>query len=318
MAMDSRSISLATKPGATLRISTFFPQSAEDQASSPSSSSSSSSSPSNITTLVVFLNGLVLPRSAWFETVDLFIKRRQDTGQVIPALLCYDRYGQGDSDPDPSDALGTPYGHDATAVVADLHQLLVQISQDDLKLSLADRNIRIIFVCNSIGCALARLYAAEHPGLVEAYLFLDSMMANSDFVSVFPDPDDAGFDAGQLPQDVSVGDLRHTREMYTKFFHPSVPNGERFDRRRLAEQLPYADQPALPLGSLSVPKPVTNAYMNPAWAAYNDGLTRLVTPGDGDSGGEVKIAKGCGHFIQRDDPAFVAAEIDSLLQNRTR
>jgi hypothetical protein len=59
---------------------------------------------------------------------------------------------------------------------------------------------------------------------------------------------------------------------------------------------------------LSVPKAVINAYMNPKWALYNEGLSRLVVAKTG-----VKIAKGCGHFIQKDDPGFVAAEINSIL-----
>jgi pimeloyl-ACP methyl ester carboxylesterase len=55
--------------------------------------------------------------------------------------------------------------------------------------------------------------------------------------------------------------------------------------------------------------------MNPAWGVYNQGLTHLVR-----TKSAVKIAKGCGHFIQKDDPAFVAAEINSILnglRNRT-
>ena len=48
--------------------------------------------------------------------------------------------------------------------------------------------------------------------------------------------------------------------------------------------------------------------MNPAWGAYNEGLTHLV-----QTRSTVKIAEGCGHFIQKDDPAFVAAEINSIL-----
>jgi pimeloyl-ACP methyl ester carboxylesterase len=48
--------------------------------------------------------------------------------------------------------------------------------------------------------------------------------------------------------------------------------------------------------------------MNPAWGEYNKGLTRLVR-----AESEVKIAKGCGHFIQKDDPAYVATEINSIL-----
>jgi pimeloyl-ACP methyl ester carboxylesterase len=57
-----------------------------------------------------------------------------------------------------------------------------------------------------------------------------------------------------------------------------------------------------------VPKAVINAYVNPAWTAYNEGLVRLAE----DS--ELKIAKGCGHFIPRDDPEFVAGEILRLLE----
>jgi hypothetical protein len=59
---------------------------------------------------------------------------------------------------------------------------------------------------------------------------------------------------------------------------------------------------------LSVPKAVINAYMNPAWASYNTGLSGLAVAETG-----VKIAVGCGHFIQKDDPHFVAVEINSLL-----
>jgi hypothetical protein len=57
-----------------------------------------------------------------------------------------------------------------------------------------------------------------------------------------------------------------------------------------------------------VSKAVINTYMNPAWGEYNKGLTRLVR-----AESEVKIAKGCGHFIQKDDPAYVATEINSIL-----
>jgi pimeloyl-ACP methyl ester carboxylesterase len=57
-----------------------------------------------------------------------------------------------------------------------------------------------------------------------------------------------------------------------------------------------------------VPKTVINTYLNPAWGSYNEGLTRLV-----QSESEVKIAKGCGHFIQKDDPDFVATELNTML-----
>jgi len=64
---------------------------------------------------------------------------------------------------------------------------------------------------------------------------------------------------------------------------------------------------------LSVPSAVINAYVNPAWTEYNKGLTRLGGPRYGQPEVHVKIAKGCGHFIQKDDPIFVANEISNLL-----
>jgi pimeloyl-ACP methyl ester carboxylesterase len=233
--MEDRSITLSTKPGASLHVSIFRPQAPEQNPLSD--------------TLVVFLNGLMLPSASWSGAVSRLIDCRRESKQPVPALLCYDRYGQGKSEPDPTDAPDSPYGHDARAVVADLHQLLVQVSQDALRRRLED--LRLVLVCNSIGCALARLFAAEHPGRVEAFLFLDSMMANSDFVSVFPDPDDPAFDGGrssQLPEGVTAEDLRHARAQARKLFHPDVPNAERLDRRQLRELLPRADGPALPDG----------------------------------------------------------------------
>lgn len=72
-----------------------------------------------------------------------------------------------------------------------------------------------------------------------------------------------------------------------------------------------------------MPKRVINAYVNPAWSKYNKGLTKLGYHETGDDEGEggnndVKIAKGCGHFIQRDDPRFVAKEICGLLDYLSR
>ncbi|KAL2160450.1 hypothetical protein VTH06DRAFT_1138 [Thermothelomyces fergusii] len=314
--MEDKDITLNTKPGAFLHVSVFHPHPRQSPLSS---------------TLVVFLNGLVMPSAAWIDSVNHLLNLRKDSGQSTPALLLYDRYGQGKSDPDPFDARDTSYGHDARTVVNDLHQLLAQISHDELSCRLG--NLRLVFVCNSIGCALARLYASEYPGRVAAYLFLDSMMANTDFVSIFPDPDDPEFDEGRLPEDIKPDDLRRARAKFQELFHPTVPNPEHLDRRNLRELLPHADRPGLPnvtedrpplltvvghdwdefaaqceQGPLSVPKIVTNTYLNPSWAMYNEGLTRLVPVKT-----KVKIAKGCGHFIQKDDPAFVAAELSNLL-----
>lgn len=240
--MDSHRITLATKPGASLAVRTYTP---DNPAKLPAPLS---------TTLVVFLNGLASPQSSWNASIDLLLQHHRSS---IPALLIYDRYGQGESDPDPSDPPDTPYGHDATTVIDDLHQLISRICTDTLHLPGPgpDSPTRLIFVSNSIGCALARLYAAANPRTVSGFLFLDSMMANSDFVSVFPDPD--AHRAPKLPEGVSANDLRYAREQYGRYFHPTVPNAERFDRRDLARRLPFADTPVLPPGPDGRPPVVT-------------------------------------------------------------
>jgi pimeloyl-ACP methyl ester carboxylesterase len=47
------------------------------------------------------------------------------------------------------------------------------------------------------------------------------------------------------------------------------------------------------------------------WAEYNKGLTKLAN--DGKTAG-VLIAQGCGHFIQVDDPGFVAGEVVKMIE----
>lgn len=229
--MDSHRITLATKPGASLAVRTYRP---DDPAKLPAPLS---------TTLIVFLNGLASPQSSWNAAIDLLLQHRPSS---TPALLTYDRYGQGESDSDPSDPPDTPYGHGAAAVIDDLHQLITQTRHD---------TARLVLVCNSIGCALVRLYAACHPRTVAAFLFLDSIMANSDLVSVFSDP--AGASPGDLPDGVSPDDLRHAREQYRARFHPAAPNTERLDRRDLPLRLPLAYGPVLPPGPDGRPPVVT-------------------------------------------------------------
>ena len=52
-------------------------------------------------------------------------------------------------------------------------------------------------------------------------------------------------------------------------------------------------------------------YINPVWHEYNEGLALLT---DREKSKGPIIAKGCGHFIQRDDSEFVASEICEMLQ----
>ncbi|KAL9045238.1 MAG: hypothetical protein Q9214_001690 [Letrouitia sp. 1 TL-2023] len=193
-------------------------------------------------TVVVFLNGLMAYKSSWLPVMAGIIRKHKPTG--FPSLLAYDRYGQGMTEErDPQDqGREKGYGHDLTDVVIDLQQLLVQFTRGQLHLKLED--LRLVLVGNSIGCAIARLYAQTYPGSVSALLLLDSMMANSNF-DWWPNPDAEGFDPKELPADVSIEVLREQRRKFAAMFAPSAINKESLDRRNAAELLPKSDGPML-------------------------------------------------------------------------
>ncbi|OJJ42675.1 hypothetical protein ASPZODRAFT_76410 [Penicilliopsis zonata CBS 506.65] len=305
-------ISLQTKPSAQLCY-TFTP-------------------PSQSSVLLVFLNGLGLPQAAWQPVISQLRTLRNEKRASLPAILTYDRFGQGQTtDRDPRDAsvLDPSHGHDCADVVADLHQLILQIKELHLK---DDKNtISTVFVANSIGCALARLYAETYPGSVAGVLLLDSVLANSDFVSVFPDPDKKD-DTIELPSDVTPDMLRTARDRVARIFHPSVGSREGLSRKTLAGLLPTSDGPVLlgPDGKgpyvtvighdpeafaaesekMGMPRVLSRAYTNPYWEKYNAGLVQITEP---DRARGPFQAPGAGHFVQKDNPGFVVEELDILL-----
>ncbi|RDW92937.1 alpha/beta fold hydrolase [Aspergillus mulundensis] len=304
-------IALATKPTAQLAY-TFHP--------APSARTK--------TTLLVFLNGLGLPQAAWFPVI-AGLKERTDID--LPAILTYDRYGQGASiDRDPEN----PEAHDCTAVIKDLHQLITQITAEKLNIEDVD-SVTLVFVANSIGCALARLYAQTYPGTVAGLLLLDSVLANSDFVSIFPDPDSASFDAASLPATITPEILRTTRARVRAIFHPVEGAGgkaEGLSRANLPSLLPDNNGPALqgPNGKgpfvtvvghdfdtfaaestrMGCPVELSMEYVNPFWQRYNEGLVGIT---DGGRAKGPVIARGAGHFIQKDRPDLVVGEIVEIL-----
>ena len=282
--------------------------------------------------LIVCLNGLGLPQDAWTPALTKFKELRQGTSS--PAILTYDRFGQGqtvDRDPSDADAPDPSHAHDAISVIRDLRQLISQIAKDKLNISDVD-SLSIVFMANSIGCAVSRLYAQEHPGTVAGLLLLDSYIANTDFVSAFPDPDAEGFDPSSLPAGVSAPGLRGTRIGMGKIFHPDVGNKEGFSRKNFRSLLPASDDPilqgpngngpfvtvvghdfetfAVESGKLGVPEAIINTYFNPYWHSYNQGLAKIT---DADRSKGPLQAPNAGHFIQRDNPEFVAKELDELI-----
>ncbi|RAL08220.1 uncharacterized protein BO97DRAFT_461692 [Aspergillus homomorphus CBS 101889] len=219
--------------------------------------------------------------------------------------------------------LQLPSGHNTLSAVRDLHQLLTQIAASDLHISDLD-HLPLILVSNSIGDALARLYAQEYPGTVAGLLFLDSVLANSDFVSIYPNPDAAGFDTTDLADGVTVDGLRAPRAFMQRVFHPSNGSREGLSRRNLAQLLPESDKPKLRgpgaargpwvtvvghefeafeaefarMSGVASPR-LTEVYLNPYWHRFNHGLATLTEPAR--SRGPLQ-APGAGHFIQRDNP----------------
>ncbi|KAL9598023.1 MAG: hypothetical protein Q9219_004779 [cf. Caloplaca sp. 3 TL-2023] len=192
--------------------------------------------------LVAFVNGLMADKSQWLPVMAGVIRRHRTVG--FPSLLAYDRYGQGlTEDRDPQDqGQEQGRGHDVAHVVQDLHQLLLQIG--NIKLNINLEQLEVVFVANSIGCVIARLYAQQYPGSVAALLLLDSMMSNSNF-DWWPDPDSEDFDPQELPPDVTKKILCEQRAKFAAIFAPDVANKEGLDRRNVVELLPYSDKPLL-------------------------------------------------------------------------
>ncbi|KAL3440641.1 alpha/beta-hydrolase [Aspergillus insuetus] len=318
---DLQHIALTTKPTAQISY-TFHP------ATAPSSTTP--------IPLLIFLNGLGLPQASWFAA----IAKLQESHTPLPALLTYDRYGQGSTtgrDPADAGAEDPTHGHDCLAVVRDLRQLITQIAAEKLDVKSEDvDSIPLILVANSIGCALARLYAQTYPRTVTGLVLLDSVLANSDFVSIFPDPDAGDFDAASLPEGITADAIRVARQGIARIFHPSVGSKEGLSRKNLASLLPDSDGPALigPDGkgpfvtvvghdfetfavesakmSGGRGEELTKAYANPYWHRYNQGLVKI-TGEEGRGKGPV-IAEGAGHFIQKDRPDLVAGEVLEVLR----
>lgn len=312
---------LSTKPSAALAFSRVGAIGEDDM--------------SNI--LVVFLNGLVLPKSVWLPVLSAILDSLAAGAKedARPEFFAYDRFGQGLSDADPLDlepGKEPGYGHGILDVVADLHEVIHQIQN---KQAGNRPRKRLMFVASSIGCAFARLYAQTYQGTVAGIVFLDSMMANQNFIDMFPDPASPGFDPGALPDGITPSILEEQRRVIRARFAPDVKNRESLDRRNLSELLPESDAPPLlgyegksPLltvvghdketfarqsweGDMKTPIAFTQSYTQPVWERYNDGLRKL---SDRDRVRGVLIAQNCGHFIPMDDPAQAAAMTVDMIQ----
>jgi pimeloyl-ACP methyl ester carboxylesterase len=202
------------------------------------------STPAN--TLIIFISGIDNPQKWWFPTISALSTSPKRT----TPMLTYDRPGCGTTtDRNPDVVIpGRPRGHgrDLLDAAHDLRELVISIGF--LKLGIKEENIdtlRLVFVANSIGVAIARLYSMSYPKTVSGLLILDSTIANSDTISIFPDPDAPSFQEETLLEGVSKEMCRVAREKVGKGYHILGPTREGLWRGTISTLLPYADCPKL-------------------------------------------------------------------------
>lgn len=202
-------------------------------------------SPSSHDTLIICLSGIDNPQTIWYPIITALQERKFPD---LPPILVYDRVGQGTSIGRNADMPGRPtnFGRDCLDAARDLREIVenVAITRFNLASDKVD-GLRIFLVASSIGCAIARLYAQTYPRTVIGLLLLDSTLANSDTVSIFPDPTSPGFSIDNLPAGVTPEALIRARKITHKFYHPTSWNREGLWRGNLPDLLPYADSPRI-------------------------------------------------------------------------
>jgi len=197
--------------------------------------------------LLVFINGLGLPASSWLPSISIL----QESAKSCPAILTYDRFGQGlTTARDPVDGtLGKEDGHDFSDVAKDLHEIITAIATTKLGLHASDvenGTLHLLLVGASIGVPILRLYAQHHTGLVAGAIFLDSNIPNVNYSDFLPDPDAPSFDPKTVvADDCTLAQYRGARERLVAMFDLKVKNAEGLDRSTGPGLLPFADRPAL-------------------------------------------------------------------------
>lgn len=291
--------------------------------------------------LIVFLNNLMMPAASWAPCTSIL----HDLGFRAPSpplvetisILTYDRFGQGaTTHRDPLDSFpgAEPgYGHDFLDVVHDLHKL-INILFPRLYSTRHMPSPHLLLVGASIGAPLARLYAQTFPGTVSGIILLDSNICNHNYSDFWPDPKNPNFrPEAVIAPDCTLEQYIEATQKLAAIFDLHVKNPEHLDRRTSPALLPHADQPRLvgPGGGgvklcvvghdpeafaqeglikMRTPKSFTARWVQTAWDAYNKELLEV---GDTSDFPEVVMAKGCGHFVQRDDPNFVAEIVGKML-----
>lgn len=160
----------------------------------------------------------------------------------------YDRVGQTASIGRNQDVPGRPRGHgrDCLDAAHDLREVITSVGDKHLGISYGQiDNLRIILVACSISCAIARLYATEFPKTVVGLVLVDSTLANSDTVSLFPDPASPDFSPASLPAGVTPELCADSGKKIFPVYGSESKNPEGLWRGTLPGLLPYSDSPKL-------------------------------------------------------------------------
>jgi len=194
--------------------------------------------------LIVFLNGINIPHKLWYPVVQIL----NDNLKECPPMLLYDRVGQLGSIRLNKDVAGRPSGHgrDCLDATYDLREVIAHTAEKRLGINPQRLDsLRIIIAASSVSCAIARLYAAEFPKTVAALVLLDSTLANSDTVSIFPDPESPGFSSAALPTGVTPELCADSRRKIFPVYGSESRNPEGLWRGTLPSLLPHSDSPKL-------------------------------------------------------------------------
>lgn len=195
--------------------------------------------------LIVCISGIDNTQKIWFPMIAAL---RQKSSKNMPPILTYDRVRRGTSIGQNADVPGRPvgYGRDCLDAAHDIREVVVDVAKTRMNVP-PERidNLDIIFVASSLGCAIARLYADAYPRTVVGLLMLDSTIANSDTVSLFPNPGAPGFSAEKLPPGITAEMCVLSRKIIGHLYHTESPNKERIWRGNLPDLLPLADSPKL-------------------------------------------------------------------------
>jgi pimeloyl-ACP methyl ester carboxylesterase len=228
---------------------------------------------------VILETGLEAP-SEWWEAV-------QSRVAAAATVWRYDRAGTGESSPAETPRTADDLLRDLEAVVTALP------------------TPRVILVGNSLGGALARLYAHRHPGGVSGIVLVDSFHA-AQFDRIGPMLPAAAVmpaEAQGFHAFWAGGGWRDPAQNREGADLPSM-------QRALQAVTTLGDLPLVVLVAgafLRQAPPPANAHLHGAWLAMQSELASLSTAGT------LVRVDDSGHFIQRDRPDVVADAIERLL-----